>query len=58
VEYRDLKEKEEDNLRMQGGYEIASMPLKRQRSSMVASVVGNMTPENLDSVVDIDDNQS
>lgn len=28
-EYKARKEQEDDNLRLQGGYELASMPLKR-----------------------------
>ena len=39
VEYKERKEKEEEILRMQGGYEVASMPLKRQRSSVATSMV-------------------
>ena len=48
---------------MQGGYEVASMPLKRQRSSVATSllapsIVAMLPNENLDSVVDVDENGS
>ena len=54
-------EKEDEMLRMQGGYELASMPLRKSRSSMAASMgplpikCGDRIDNNLDSVIDVEE---